>query len=555
MKQLILRGWLVALLLGGCSLASGDGPSSGKEIVSQANEGDKIAFDVVKIDDLVVKILRAQSEPAFHERFKKYTPPPDIKIAVGDTVSVVIWEAAANGLFGNSLTELSVSPGVTSRLFGTATPGTGALLSTGESITAFASDAVIQLLGLSQAGGRAGIGSLAGGAQAPLAPGAPEGLTAPPGTAQGLAAPGPAQGFTAPGAAQGLAAAPGFGAAPGQELGGVAGLGLSGLGLGAQQAAPFGRAPTDASASAQARTSLGAPGAPSQKLQELLQEATTSGRPGTRIPDQQVGPDGAISIPYAGRIATAGHTTAEVERTIEKQLGPKALEPHAIVVIRRSLANSVSIAGEALKAGRVPLSAGGDRLLQVIAAASGGAAVPPHEGFVQLSRNGITATVPLKTLGGHPEEDIFAEPDDVLTLVRRPKTFSTFGAAGKNTAITFDAEKLSLAEALAKAGGLVDERADPRAVFLFRYEPVGLVQALGQPIATAAPEGVSPIVYRLDLSDAKSYPLAREFRVRDKDIIFVANAEAREVYKFFSALSKVTGPVITGFLTCQSTNC
>jgi len=513
------------LLLTGCSWLSA-GPTGG-EVIAQAGEGDKIAFDIVKVDDAVVDVLRAQGEPAFHERFKKYTPPPDIKIGVGDTVSVVIWEAAANGLFGNSLTELSVPPGVTSRLFGTATPGTGALLSTGESITAFASDAVIQLLGLSQAGGRAGVGSLAGGAQAPLAPGA----------------------------AQGLAAAPGFGAAPGQELGGVAGLGLSGLGLGAQQTAPFGRAPTDASASAQARTSLGAPGAPSQKLQELLQEATASGRPGTRIPDQQVGPDGGISIPYAGRIAAAGHTTAEVERTIEKRLGPKALEPHAIVAIRRSVANSVTVTGEALKAGRVPLSGGGDRLLQVIAAASGGAAIPQHEVFVQLSRNGITATVPLKTLVEHPEEDIFAEPDDVLTLVRRPKTFSTFGATGKNTAITFDSEKLSLAEALAKAGGLVDERADPRAVFLFRYEPVGLVQALGQPIATAAPEGVSPIVYRLDLSDAKSYPLAREFRVRDKDIIFVANAEGREVYKFFSALSKVTGPVITGFLTCQSTNC
>src|SRR5258707_11269068 len=251
MKRVILCGWLVALLLGGCSLASAAGPSSGNEIVSQANEGDKIAFDVVKIDDSVVKILRAQSEPAFHERFKEYTPPPDIKIAVGDTVSVVIWEAAANGLFGNSLTELSVSPGVTSRLFGTATPGTGALLSTGESITAFASDAVIQLLGLSQAGGRAGIGSLAGGAQAPLAPGAPEGLTAPPGTAQGLAAPGPAQGFTAPGAAQGLAAAPGVGAAPGQELGGVAGLGRSGLRPGPQEGGHIGRGRTERPGSAQ----------------------------------------------------------------------------------------------------------------------------------------------------------------------------------------------------------------------------------------------------------------------------------------------------------------
>jgi polysaccharide export outer membrane protein len=529
MKRVILCGWLVALLLGGCSLASGDGPSSGNEIVSQANEGDKIAFDVVKIDDSVVKILRAQSEPAFHERFKEYTPPPDIKIAVGDSVSVVIWEATANGLFGNSLTELSVSPGVTSRLFGTATGGTGALLSTGESITAFASDAVIQLLGRSEAGGRAGVGTLAGAPQEALQPGAAQGLTAP-GTAQGL---------------------PGT---PGQQLGGAAGLGV-GLGLGAQQTTPFGAAPTDTSTFAQARASLGPPGAPSQKLQEVLQEATTSGRPGTRIPDQQVGPDGAISIPYAGRIAAAGHTTAEVERTIEKQLGPKALEPHAIVVVRRSVANSVAVAGEALKAGRVPLSGGGDRLLQVIAAASGGAAVPQHEVFVQLSRAGFTATIPLATLVEHPEENIFAEPGDVLTLVRRPKTFSAFGATGKNTAITFDSEKLSLAEALAKAGGLVDERADPQAVFLFRHEPVGIVQALGQPIATAAPEGVSPVVYRLDLSDAKSYPLAQEFRVRDKDIIFVANAGTRELYKFVAALSKVTGPVITGFLTCQSTTC
>ena len=245
MKRVIVCGWALALLLAGCSWFGG-GPS-GRNVVAQASEGDKIAFDVVKIDDSVIKILRAQSEPAFHERFKEYTPPPNIKIAVGDTVAVVIWEAAANGLFGNSLTELSVSPGVTSRLFGTATPGTGALLSTGESITAFASDAVIQLLGLSEAGGRAGVGNLAGAPQEPLRPGAA------------------AQGLTRPGAAQGL---PG---APGQQLGGAAEPGV-GLGLGAQQTTPFGAAPTDASTStfAQARASLGPPGAPSQKLQELL---------------------------------------------------------------------------------------------------------------------------------------------------------------------------------------------------------------------------------------------------------------------------------------------
>jgi polysaccharide export outer membrane protein len=223
-------------------------------------------------------------------------------------------------------------------------------------------------------------------------------------------------------------------------------------------------------------------------------------------------------------------------------------------VIRRSFANSVSVAGESVKGTRVPLSLGGDRLLQVIAAA-GGSNAPVHDTFVQLSRGGITATVPLAILVADPEENIFAEPGDVLTLARRPQTFSAFGATGRNAAITFTSDRLSLAEALGKAGGLLDDRADPRAVFLFRYEPISVVRALGQPVATEARGDVSPIVYRLDMSDAKSYPLAREFPVRDKDIIFVANADFAGVYKAFAGISNITGPIITGFLTCNSTKC
>ena len=188
-------------------------------------------------------------------------------------------------------------------------------------------------------------------------------------------------------------------------------------------------------------------------------------------------------------------------------------------------------------------------------AAAGGAQAPVHDTFVALSRDGVTATVPLATLVADPGQDIFAEPGDVLTLVRQPQTFSVFGATGKNSAITFNSEKLSLTEALAKAGGLLDDRADASAVFLFRYEPVNLVRALGQPVATDAPPGVSPVVYRLDLREAKSYLLARRFPVRDKDIIFVSDADFAGVYKAFAGISNVTGPIITGFLTCQSTKC
>jgi len=551
--RIILYSALTALLLTSCS---GAGPS-GSEVVGQANAGGKVSFDIVKIDDAVVKVLQAQSAPAFPERFKKYTPPPDIKIAVGDTVSAIIWEAAANGLFGNSLAEWSLPSGVTSELSGRAPSGTGAamgtgLMSTGESATAFASDAATRLLALMQPGAT----------PSSEAPGSAQGLAAA-GAAQGLAGRADAQGFTPPGGVQGFTspdAARGFASLTGPEPGGTAALGLGsaaalGLsGLAASQPTGLGTAPTGTASSTLPAGSMTTPGTASRNVEELAQNITASGRPGTRIPDQQVGTDGAISIPYAGRIAAAGRTPAEVEHTIEQRLGPKAIEPHAIVVIRRSIANSVAVEGEIVRGGRVPLPLGGARLLEVIGAA-GGAGAPVHETFVLLSRGGVTVTVPLATLVEHPDQDIFAEPGDILTVIRRPQTFSAFGATGKNTAITFNSAKLSLAEALAKAGGLLDDRADPRAVFLFRYEPVGVVRALEQPIATGAPEGFSPVVYRLDLSDAKSFPLAREFPVRDKDIIFVATAELADAYKVFATLQKLTGPVITGLLTCQGGSC
>ena len=170
---------------------------------------------------------------------------------------------------------------------------------------------------------------------------------------------------------------------------------------------------------------------------------------------------------------------------------------------------------------------------------------------IRLSRGGVTASVSLAALVADPNEDIFAEPGDVLTLVRQPQSFSIFGATGKNATFAFDRDRVSLAEAMAKAGGLLDLRADPRAVFLFRYEPIEVVRALGEPVATSAPAGVSPIAYRLDLKEANSYLLARRFPMRDKDVIFVTNAETKPIYDFFTVLTTLTGPIGAQVAACE----
>jgi polysaccharide export outer membrane protein len=243
-----------------------------------------------------------------------------------------------------------------------------------------------------------------------------------------------------------------------------------------------------------------------------------------------------------------------VATQIEHRLAGKALDPQVLVLDLASPANSVSVSGAVVQGRRVALEPGGQRLLQVIAAA-GGARAPARDVFVSLSRNGVNATIPMTTLVADPAEDIYARPGDDVTIVRIPKTFSVFGATGENKAITFDADRLSLAQAVAKAGGLLDERADPRGVFLLRYEPDRIVRALGEKVATGERDGFSPIVYRLDLHDARAYLLAREFSVHDKDIIYVSNAKVVALYKFFTLLSTLTGPVESGFLDCYYTHC
>src|SRR5439155_8824223 len=68
-----------------------------------------------------------------------------------------------------------------------------------------------------------------------------------------------------------------------------------------------------------------------------------AGRRSAQIPDQEVGADGAISVPYAGRIPAAGRLPAEVQQAIEDRLAEKALGPQALVIVKKSAANTVTV--------------------------------------------------------------------------------------------------------------------------------------------------------------------------------------------------------------------
>ena len=263
------------------------------------------------------------------------------------------------------------------------------------------------------------------------------------------------------------------------------------------------------------------------------------------IPEQVVARDGGISVPFADRVPVVGRTPLEVQREIEQRLAEKTIEPQVLVTVVKSATNSVTVSGEVVSGARVPLSIAGDRLLDLIAAA-GGAKSPIYETFVRLSRAGVTVTIPMEKLVSDPAENIYAWPGDVLTLVRLPQTFAVFGAAGQDSQVDFNAARMTVADALAKAGGLEDQRADPAGVFLFRFEPARVVGALKAPPLPIGPGGSSPIVYRLTgaMRTATFWP--SYFKVQNKDVIYVANAPLTQLQKFFTLLNTNTAPVVTG---------
>jgi polysaccharide biosynthesis/export protein len=203
------------------------------------------------------------------------------------------------------------------------------------------------------------------------------------------------------------------------------------------------------------------------------------------------------------------------------------------------------VAGEVIRGARVPLSPNGDRLLDVIATA-GGAQAPVYDVYVRLSRNGVTTTIPFQTLVDSPPENVYVWPGDVLTLIRVPHSFAAFGESGRNAQITFDQQKLDVAQAIAKSAGLNDDRADPAGVFLLREEPLSLVKKLHAPAPFDWPEPQVPVIFHFNLQDAKAYFLAQHFPIHNNDIVYVAPARSNMIQKFFGLFGSITTPIITG---------
>jgi polysaccharide export outer membrane protein len=282
-------------------------------------------------------------------------------------------------------------------------------------------------------------------------------------------------------------------------------------------------------------------------------------RPGNfvSLPNQNVDLNGFITVPYAGAVKANGRTPAEIQQDIVKAIGNRAIEPQVVVSLVTQNTSLVSVLGEVRTPARLTANAAGERVLDLIARA-GGLTGAGWESWVTLERAGKRATVPFGALVYQPANNVWVHPGDSIYVYREPQVFLAFGALGgggslgaTQAQIPFDMWKINMAQAMAKAGGLADAQAEPAGVYVYRREPRELAERLGVDCSKFVGPLV-PVVYNADFRDPAGFFLASKFEMRDKDVLFAANAATVDTAKFLQFVRLVIGTANDTIITATN---
>lgn len=262
--------------------------------------------------------------------------------------------------------------------------------------------------------------------------------------------------------------------------------------------------------------------------------AQLGGTPGVQVqklPPSRVDDNGDIVIPYAGKLRVVGRTVGEVEAQIQRSLRGLSQNPKVLVTLTESITNSVIVSGEVNRPGRLVLQTNRETLSDVVALA-GGYRGNARDLTLRVVRQNRNVDIRFNDLVDNPLLDVPAYPGDRFMLISSPRSYSVLGAPGQVQQIAFPRSTVSLAEAIASAGGVNSGSGDPAAVFLFRYT----FDSAGKEI---------PVVYHVNMMKPSSYFLTQRFRMNDKDVLYFGNAAANQPGKLLNLISQLFTPLVT----------
>jgi len=263
----------------------------------------------------------------------------------------------------------------------------------------------------------------------------------------------------------------------------------------------------------------------------------SSGISSFSIPAQMVDEEGYISVPFIGRIYVKGKTPDQVSREIEEKLKGKANNPQVIVRLSEVRSSYVTVFGNVGQSRLVPLSYNVRTLLDVLGAV-GGVTSPIKKTLVRINRDGKEIVLALEDILKNPYLNINLKPGDKITVMYKTKSAVFLGASGKNEELEFEAKGIDLSQALGRVGGLRDDKAHAKGLFIFRFEDPSVLKKLGLKPKALTRNGKVPVVYSIDMSEPTSIFTLKNFQLKDgftlQQLLLFS---IRSFYKFLLILS------------------
>lgn len=255
----------------------------------------------------------------------------------------------------------------------------------------------------------------------------------------------------------------------------------------------------------------------------------------TPLPQTKVDSNGKVFVPYVGVIPAAGRTIGQLRQVIRDSLSDKTLNPQVDVFPVETASRRVAIQGAVNAPGIYPIEKRTRHLLPMLAKA-GGTSLDPAVVRVKVRRGGVQGVISLEELYDNPGTNIALRPGDNVILERDRRIFTALGAVSAPATVQFPTHDVSLARALGIVGGLSDQTADPTGVFIFRMEPVEIARRLFPEKQVTEPQRVAYIV---DLTKPEGIFLARDFKLRDDDTIYVTVAPYVRWLKIMRGISPI----------------
>ena len=249
-----------------------------------------------------------------------------------------------------------------------------------------------------------------------------------------------------------------------------------------------------------------------QTLAGAVQQPYTTALPGQADPyGQTVAPDGTIFFPFVGRMQAGGKTVGDIRSELAARLVPYIRNPQVDVRVLSFRSQKVQVTGEVKSPGPLAISDVPLTLLDAITRSGGSTSIADIQ-RVRLTRNKQLYVLDANSLldKGDTRQDVMLQAGDIINVPdREDSRVFVIGEVKNPQTVSMLRGRLTIADALTQATGILDTDANPRQIYVLR----------GMKDHPTTPE-----VYRLDMTQPNAIMLSSQFQLQPLDVVYVGTA-------------------------------